>query len=488
MASSFFEGQEFKSNGCGRHAINNLLKRKAFLKEDARYNINDSNITSLQEEIPLQGLCRYLLDKYAFFEDCPDEENYDVNVLLAAFDVIGHKATSVWNKKDRVVSEHDIEQVLGYIVNLGGSHWIALRHLTSPVDENQIEVVDSLSDKRVYAKNLNAYVAVKKASIEDVLCVENKTSIVDPNIRYAEIIFEQKKARVRDTLRRNFKYVDAPITKDITINKREGGLNTTVVLFEKGTLLIDVILSKFITNAENLPAMEEVQKVFDVANEKMKTFIETLNKNVDTVAAAAAANGADDFRKFVAKLTGGGGGGGGSHGVTHREALSPGSKKILVNLVGNTFIIDIGQDAYNKRANYAKGPGSLDPEDARLLTFLGANPTNDKVKPLLAEFFTTMPQCNTDATVTMDNQCDMPMHFLWQVRELRHLSAVASMTATLITGFQLAALRAMVNQAPRMLAFARAHALVACAEAAAPAATAGTTTFDEDLDTIFTVC
>jgi hypothetical protein len=229
------------------------------------------------------------------------------------------------------------------------------------------------------------------------------------------------------------------------------------VLFEKGTPLIDVILSKFITNAESPTKMKEVQKVFDVADEKMKTFIDTLNKNADAV---AGANGTDEFQAIVASLfTAGGGGGGGSHGVTHRDALSPGSKKILVNLVGNTFIIDIGQDAYNKRADYAKGSGSLDSEDKRLLTFLGANPENAKVKPLLAEFFTTMPQCNTDATVTMDNQCDMPMHFLWQVRELRRLSA-----------------------------FARAHALVACAEAAAPAATAGTTSFDKDLEAIFTVC
>ena len=150
---------------------------------------------------------------------------------------------------------------------------------------------------------------------------------------------------------------------------------------------------------------------------------------------------------------------------TTKSNLSPGSKSVLVNVVGNTFILDIGDTGNTRRKQYSDNKGgNLDEEELRLLKFLGVSDPADKtIRPLLHGFFGTLISCNTDAKVTMNKECDMPMHFLWQLREMREEAAKNTMRGKkLITGFQLATLRAMVDQAQRMLAFARVRGLLDC--------------------------
>jgi hypothetical protein len=152
--------------------------------------------------------------------------------------------------------------------------------------------------------------------------------------------------------------------------------------------------------------------------------------------------------------------------TTSVPTKGPESSSVLVNLVGNTFVLDFSQAANQRRKDYsdAKAPGSskgsLDDEETRLLRFLGVqDPTNPTIRPLLDQFFKALATCNTDAKVVVNHGCDMPLHLLWKIRELRREAAKKSSIPRLIGGMQLAALRAMVDQAPRLLAFARAHAL-----------------------------
>ena len=145
----------------------------------------------------------------------------------------------------------------------------------------------------------------------------------------------------------------------------------------------------------------------------------------------------------------------------------PLSKVVLVRLSGNTFLLDIGSNADQRRKEYSesKGTAALEAEELRLLTFLGADPVAPTIRPLLHSFFQTVIKCNSDAKAAINNGCDMPIHFLWMIRQFRRDSAAKTTQTKLIGGFQLAALRAMVKAAPRMIAFMRASELLKCAQA-----------------------
>jgi hypothetical protein len=128
--SNFFEVQD--SLGCGRHALNNLLGGRYYIKElSPRSEYSDfSQIT--RPPVSLQAICRLLLKQNpgTFTHQCPDNEEYDINVLMAGLGVLGYSCSTKTSLDFNKTPEQDF---IGYIINLGplaqggGAHWVALR-------------------------------------------------------------------------------------------------------------------------------------------------------------------------------------------------------------------------------------------------------------------------------------------------------------------------------------------------------------------------
>jgi hypothetical protein len=116
----YFEVQDPKSLGCGRHALNNLLGGTYFIKDDEQ-EITDGNVESLEIPISLMSVCRYLVTKKQVLgsNPCPANENYEDSVMMGALRIIGYSATPV-------ILEEIQDTSVGFIVNVG-DHWVALR-------------------------------------------------------------------------------------------------------------------------------------------------------------------------------------------------------------------------------------------------------------------------------------------------------------------------------------------------------------------------
>jgi len=142
---NFFERQE--GAGCGRHALNNLLRNQYFVRGDPNVPFNITNKTL---PFSLQSICalikpliikKYLQEDYA----CPQNEDYDTNVLIAALNFLGYKVNHIGRNKavDAVTPN-----TYGFLVNLGKNadtntvnHWIALYRVPNTDTYN---VIDSI--------------------------------------------------------------------------------------------------------------------------------------------------------------------------------------------------------------------------------------------------------------------------------------------------------------------------------------------------------
>ena len=128
----YFEEQE--NLGCGRHAINNLLTGQFTIK-DSDLVITDDNIDKLDCPIPLMPLCRYLQTKgrvgHGMEENngsivyCPEDENYEDEVLKAALNILGYNVELVATTN---IPRDVPPGMVGYIFNLGGGHWVSIRY------------------------------------------------------------------------------------------------------------------------------------------------------------------------------------------------------------------------------------------------------------------------------------------------------------------------------------------------------------------------
>ena len=129
-AASTYTGyfQKQQGLGCGRHAINNLLGREAF-KKGALGDI--VSFPPPAEPISMLGVCKFAVDilkRKGIREYCLASENYDVNTMHAALDLLGYKTEDY---TDATVLD-ETGDFLGFIINLGlvsgkPKHWIALK-------------------------------------------------------------------------------------------------------------------------------------------------------------------------------------------------------------------------------------------------------------------------------------------------------------------------------------------------------------------------
>jgi len=502
----FYEQQQ--SRGCGRHALNNLFHAPYFVKHDGSKPINDVTVdTIMPPNIPLQDLCVYLNAKYPFFGRCPDDENYDINVLLAALDIVGHPCNpEVWSigrdGTTRLTPPTRPDQLLGYVLNYGGGHWTSLRKI--PDSSNRFEYINSipvngLPDRRFFGsvEECLRYLQDQEGRyISNMIEVSIFAGRINPNDRLSTVGLQageqerglrelaNAKAALQNTFATKFKGTiveKETIEEAVTVNNIAFPATTPLVRFIATGLLAfpdspeQVVLFRTFLESANSAALAT-----RLSNNK------GLLRNLQT---------AQQFLDFLQNDTGG-------TAVATPVATPvavpvPLSKIVLVPLSGNTFLLDIGSNADRRRKDYSesKGSAALEEEELRLLKFLGADPAAPAIRPLLPAFFQSVFKCNSDAKAALKNGCDMSVHFLWTVRELRRLSAAQSVQTKLPGGFQLAALRAMVQQAPRMIAFMRASALFNHAKDTNNKHTAantktkakGASTIDHDLEDLFTV-
>jgi hypothetical protein len=155
---TFHETQE--NQGCGRHALNNLLGGKFFtspvsrstFKDTKPYTLNELKIATEKlnpgDPIDLQKLCKYLNRLYSvkYGEYCDSSENYDQMILKTALELIGFDIAQA-GKDSRFGNDakkltHDILKgdVTGILINTG-SHWTSVRK-----HEGKIFYMDSVKE------------------------------------------------------------------------------------------------------------------------------------------------------------------------------------------------------------------------------------------------------------------------------------------------------------------------------------------------------
>jgi hypothetical protein len=225
----FFQPQE-TALGCGRFALNNLFHNERFVFDPSKgfQSSTDSGLTrdafsekysqefskmATRDQINLSEVChivsRFLLISGLFTVDnsCRDDEYFSMDVLQSALQIIGHETNEVQildkttNKPIDMATfknyiNHDLyvrddatntytlssdnQHLLGYIINYGKSHYVALRKLPA---SNMFEYIDSIvSDKSDFSttRDFLKYVTTNNRRIVSIRQVLNVTKSINP--------------------------------------------------------------------------------------------------------------------------------------------------------------------------------------------------------------------------------------------------------------------------------------------------------------------
>lgn len=226
----FFQPQT-TALGCGRFALNNLFHNERFVFNPSKgfQSTTDSGLTPVEfsnrysqefskmatrDQINLSEVChivsRFLLMSGLFTADnsCRDDEYFSMDVLQSALQIIGHETNEVQildntTKKPidmatfKDYTTHDLyvrddatntytlssdnPTLLGYIINYGKSHYVALRKLPG---ENAFEYVDSIennTNSRVLTTlDFLKYVKTMDKRIVSIRQVLNITKSINP--------------------------------------------------------------------------------------------------------------------------------------------------------------------------------------------------------------------------------------------------------------------------------------------------------------------
>lgn len=231
---TFFEKQEPGLLGCGRHALNNLFHTVYFIK-DGSYEINDSNIeATLSTPIPLNTLCKYLYskDKYKSILDiCSDSEYYDIQILIAGLGIIGHATAEIWNTATRTITNLErLKNPIGYIINYGKNHWVALRKRPMPYEGKPFEYIDSLSTTKEYYDTLEEYINAykNKKRIVNILGVDafteymNPLTTLDNMITNTKMVEDIKKGKLLEKKKEELDAAFVPYIADDRLNTHIG--------------------------------------------------------------------------------------------------------------------------------------------------------------------------------------------------------------------------------------------------------------------------
>ena len=132
----YIERQE--SQYCGKHALNNLLGGDYFTTSSgaAPYTREDilriGSTLSPRNKLDLNRFCKLLAQTPGLIEDpgrepCPDNGDFASNLLVLALRISGFQAGYINIEKQYAAFKSDTtDNLLGYIVNYGGGHWVCL--------------------------------------------------------------------------------------------------------------------------------------------------------------------------------------------------------------------------------------------------------------------------------------------------------------------------------------------------------------------------
>jgi hypothetical protein len=132
----YIEPQE--SLYCGKHALNNLLGGDYFTTSSgaAPYTREDilriGSTLSPRNKLDLNRFCKLLAQTPGLIEDpgrepCPDNGDFASNLLVLALRISGFQAGYINIEKQYAAFKSDnTDNLLGYIVNYGGGHWVCL--------------------------------------------------------------------------------------------------------------------------------------------------------------------------------------------------------------------------------------------------------------------------------------------------------------------------------------------------------------------------
>jgi hypothetical protein len=180
-SDDYYEFQD-SDLSCGRHALNNLLGGHVFDASAARYDASetysfDAGSREIRYPIDLHVLCRTIYpdisnanivsSKETLATYCQRQENYDINLLIAALHMAGYAATSMESqthilktpdnsKYNTVVNELFCEppntKLIGFIFNIAKNHWIAVKK-----KGDKYTYLDSLTGKPVAGIHQQTY-------------------------------------------------------------------------------------------------------------------------------------------------------------------------------------------------------------------------------------------------------------------------------------------------------------------------------------------
>jgi len=246
----FFQPQE-TALGCGRFALNNLFHNERFVFDSTLYvkskggtrkaiteeyeNVFKNMFTSNQ--INLNDVCHIVNHYFTLYgiyrandDTCREDEFFSMNVLQSALQIIGHETnevqildkTKLLNKtpvtpinmsefkdysdihdlyvRDNATNTYtlssDNQHLLGYIINYGKSHYVALRKLPA---SNMFEYIDSIvSDKSEFSttRDFLKHVTTNNRRIVSIRQVLNVTKSINP---FETLQAEYNKEKAEDT-------------------------------------------------------------------------------------------------------------------------------------------------------------------------------------------------------------------------------------------------------------------------------------------------
>jgi protein tyrosine phosphatase len=204
---NFFEAQQ--SAGCGRHALNNLLGGQYFIKGKTPYTeYTKEEIVKVGKELSnvqgkqfeLMRFCYYLktlliINLTGNMENyCQESENYDTNVLELALQVCGFNTE---NKSGSFNEEEtDKTNLLGYIINYNGGHWVALQY-----NGTKYILINSTHNNPITYNTIKDYIkSINKSIIKRVFKVEKRKQQILP-----DDLTEEQKFEIGKSMDENFK-------------------------------------------------------------------------------------------------------------------------------------------------------------------------------------------------------------------------------------------------------------------------------------------
>lgn len=187
---------------CGRHALNNLLGHEKFIiGPNIDKRIDFQSFKDLSGQIDIRSLCYQFTERIKSIEKdlelenlpnilgCETVENYDINTLSIALNLVGYKTEQMWGSEFKIIYERANNWKI--IINKNGFHWTCAKK-----QDNNYIYIDSVGPTYLEYKTFD----------------EIKTNISDKN----KIIFCHFIGEILDPIEDyiSFHFIDIPKLED----------------------------------------------------------------------------------------------------------------------------------------------------------------------------------------------------------------------------------------------------------------------------------